>query len=1071
MKTGSSITTILFTDLVSSTEIIRRRGDEGAQRIFEGHHAILSDLLSQGGGEELQWLGDGLMAAFSSTADAVRCAVAMQSSTLQSVSGERLAIRIGLNVGEILRQDTGSGYFGTPLVVARRLCDSASSGQILASNMVSGLLAGRQAFRFRDLGLLELKGIGERVGACEVLYETEQPAAAFARTPFVGREAELEQLVHAVERAKSGHGGLVMVVGEPGIGKTRTIEEASSRARDAGFRVLWGRCYEGEGSPPYGPFAEILAEVSKEADSAELRNDLGSYGIVMARIAPGLRDKLPDVPEPPSLQPDEERYRLLDAVAQYLTLVSRRTPLLLVLDDLHWADGGTIVLLRHIGRLAASSAILIVGAYRDVELDRSHLLGEALSVLRRETGYERVVLKGLDRKHVGELLETIAAREIPEPFRNAIAEETEGNPFFIREILLHLVETGKLHHQEGRWTSKYSVAEMGIPEGVRQVIGRRLSRLSPQTNQLLATAAAFQGTFRFDIATAVAGLDEKAALDALDEALDAHLLRAGPTPEAYDFTHALIRHTLYAEMNPSRQVRLHRRIAEEMERIYGDRAAEHAGEIAREYHRSATLPGAEKGVAHCLTAAERAEAGAAQEEVAALLRIALELLPESDSRRARILGRVGLALAWSQQLDEAVTVAERAADEIAKTEGSEAAAEYLASAADAIWTGSFHHLAWRLAEKGLRLVASRDITWARLAIHDLSRREALDPNYPGIPMDTAERRELFEVVCRNMGRTALGATTADWMCASFSSRADVLERAGQHPVFLMFLAGEFRTAVALSEAFSNQCLQLGQLALAAITLTLAGRAYYALGEIELADRVSARAFEIANRLPQTPFLELQMSGMPIWRSVVRGEEIAQALARLEASLTEAAVENRWTISPMHGCAVLFCALIGKVEGALHHLEEALLAIEQAPGSAVNYAVMVDWSCGGLWYLGRTDHVEVLERNLREKTLEPDFRYDHCDARLAMARLCALQVRWDEATEWFARARAVLEEQGARPLRAITDLDEALMYVRRGAPGDRGQAAKLLGLAIAQFNDIGMPGWTRRAEGLLRECGG
>jgi hypothetical protein len=133
--------------------------------------------------------------------------------------------------------------------------------------------------------------------------------------------------------------------------------------------------------------------------------------------------------------------------------------------------------------------------------------------------------------------------------------------------------------------------------------------------------------------------------------------------------------------------------------------------------------------------------------------------------------------------------------------------------------------------------------------------------------------------------------------------------------------------------------------------------------------------------------------------------------------------------------------------------------------------MVDWSCGGLWYLGRTDHVEVLERNLREKTLEPDFRYDHCDARLAMARLCALQVRWDEATDWFARARAVLEEQGARPLRAITDLDEALMYVRRGAPGDRGQAAKLLGLAIAQFNDIGMPGWTRRAEGLLRECGG
>jgi class 3 adenylate cyclase/tetratricopeptide (TPR) repeat protein len=1069
MKTGSSITTILFTDLVSSTELIRRLGDDGAQRIFERHHAILSDLLSEGGGEELQWLGDGLMAAFSSTAEAVRCAVAMQSSTLQSVSGERLAIRIGLNVGEILQQDTGSGYFGTPLVVARRLCDSAASGQILASNVVSGLLAGRQAFRFRDLGLLELKGIGDRVGACEVLYETEQPAAAFARTPFVGREAELEQLLRAVERAKNGHGGLVMVVGEPGIGKTRTIEEASSRARNAGFRLLWGRCYEGEGSPPYGPFAEILAEVSKEADSAELRKDLGSYGIVMARIAPGLRDRLPDVPEPPALQPDEERYRLLDAVAQYLTVVSRRTPLLLVLDDLHWADGGTIVLLRHLGRLAQSSAILIVGAYRDVELDRSHLLGEALSVLRRETDYERVVLKGLDQRHVGELLETIAAREVPEAFRNAIAEETEGNPFFIREILLHLVEAGKLHHQDGRWTSRYSVEEMGIPEGVRQVIGRRLSRLSPDANQLLAAAAGFQGAFRFDLATAVAGLDEKAALDALDEALDAHLLRAGPTPEAYDFTHALIRHTLYAEMNPSRQVRLHRRIAEEMERAYGDGATEHAGEIAREYHRSATLPGAAKGVPMCLAAAERAEAGAAHEEVAVFLRMALELLPESDSRRARILGRVGLALAWSQQLDEAVTVAERAADEIARTEGTDAAAEYLADAADAIWLGSFHRLAWRLAQKGLRFVGSRDIVWARLAIHDLTRREALDPNHPGIPIDTPERHELFEVICRNLGRTALGATTSDWMCASFSSRADVLERAGQHPSFLMFWAGEFRAALVLFEAFGEQCIQVGQLALAAISLTVAARAHYAIGEIELADRIRARAVEIATRLPRMPVLEVMMAAMHDFRSVYRGEEIEQSLARTLTLATESAIENQWVISPLHGVSVLLCGFLGKVEQALSLLEKALPAIERAPGSAANYTLMIDCACGGLWYLGRADHVVVIERNLREKTLGPDFRYEHCDARLAMARLCALQARWDDAADWFARARAVLEEQGARPLRAITDLDEALMYIRRQAPGDRERAAKLLGLAIAQFNKIGMPGWTRRAEELLREC--
>src|SRR5262245_45711933 len=181
----SSIATILFTDVVDSTALMQRLGDERAGSVFERHHRMLRDAPAAGGGEELQWLGDGQMAAFASPADAVRCAVAMQQGTARPIDGERLRVRIGLNVGEIMR-DAGGGYFGTPVVTARRLCDAAQAGDILCASAVAGVLAGRRAFRFRERGSQELKGLKEPVGVAEVEYDAEEPTAFLATTPFIG---------------------------------------------------------------------------------------------------------------------------------------------------------------------------------------------------------------------------------------------------------------------------------------------------------------------------------------------------------------------------------------------------------------------------------------------------------------------------------------------------------------------------------------------------------------------------------------------------------------------------------------------------------------------------------------------------------------------------------------------------------------------------------------------------------------------------------------------------------------------------------------------------------------------
>src|SRR5262249_19178896 len=216
-----------------------------------------------------------------------------------------------------------------------------------------------------------------------------------------------------------------------------------------------------------------------------------------------------------------------------------------------------------------------------------------------------------------------------------------GNPFFIREVLLHLVEEGTMVREGDRWSAALAVGAMRIPDTVRQVIARRLGRLGAPSRRLLDVAALFTETVRFGIAAHAAELEESAGLDALDEVLAAQLLRSTSDPHAYEFTHALVRHTLYGTLNPPRRVRLHRQIAEAMERAYGADAERYAGEIARQYYQSAALPGAERGVAYCLAAAERAERAAALEEVADALAMALALLPADDARRGQLLARRG----------------------------------------------------------------------------------------------------------------------------------------------------------------------------------------------------------------------------------------------------------------------------------------------------------------------------------------------------------------------------------------------------------------------------------------------
>jgi tetratricopeptide (TPR) repeat protein len=543
---------------------------------------------------------------------------------------------------------------------------------------------------------------------------------------------------------------------------------------------------------------------------------------------------------------------------------------------------------------------------------------------------------------------------------------------------------------------------------------------------------------------------------------------------------ALIRHTLYAELSPSRQVRLHRRIAGAMERLYGDGAMEHAPELAYQYHRSASLPGAERGADYAVAAADQAERLPAWDQVAVFSRMALDLLPEADPRRAQTAGRLGLALAWSTGSDEAARACSEAADFIAKVKGASSAADFLAEAVPAL---SFSNVraAWDLAARGMALIGKRrDATWAILAWADSLRRDAEDPDDVGIPLLTEERREIIRLFQQQPGAAASHmGVQINLQAIVLHNREEAMARVAelrpdrsgnwQRIELLTFYLSEYASARELGEHLAERAEREGDIAGAVSYWSCAARCSYALGEFGEGDAALARCEALATRLTTTSTAGLLAVVARATGGVVRGE-FESVLAGFGARAAEPRPEERWAGAPLRAAGAALMAMNGYSDGAISLLATVIPALERAEGAVDNYPAMACSAADALWAAERTDHLDVVERNLRRKVVEPDFRYVAMDGRLSLARLCALSGRFDEASEWFARARAVLEEQGARYLRAVADYDEALMYARRAAAGDHERALPLLDAALAQFREIGMTGWVRRGEELREQLG-
>jgi transcriptional regulator with XRE-family HTH domain len=902
-------------------------------------------------------------------------------------------------------------------------------------------------------------------------------AAPTESDEFIGRERELAELVVKLRAAASGRGGIVMLLGEAGIGKTRLAQELMTVARGHGAVVLSGRALEGEGQAPYGPWVEAIERYALTRDPDDLRREMGFDAPYIARLVPVVRSRLPDIERPEALSARDERLRLYGAVARFCCAISPQRPVLVFLDDLHWADRDTLGLTRYLAHTLTESRVLLVGAYRDPELgvDASHPLMTTLAALRREIACPTIRLRGFDRQEIVAFLTAAAGRPLAPALVELIGRETSGNPFYAREVLRHVAEA-----QPNTNGGDAAAAMTGVPEGVRQVVADRVERVSAQTARTLHDACGFTGEFSFLVLQKLTQLSEGELLDCLDEAVEAGLLRA-PTAESreWDFSHAIVRHALYEGHTRDRRVRLHRRIAKALESAYRGQELDHAADIAVQYHASAELPDAGAGLRYALAAADQARAAFAHDRVVTLLQIACDLAGAAEAGvRIDIITRLALAEAESVRSVEACASAERALEVMAVSGApARARAEFLLSVAQALKHSGAGTQLWEpLIDRGLGLLpGERNALWAKLTL--------LRDHYAEIrsgPIGSAiwmgQDQEAVAIARGSEDETDYATTLealewrtraeTDALYARIGTWSRPLARLKGLEVVvrdLVYKHGDFVPARRAAEELLAVAQRFGSVSSEAEALTQIANSFLSSGDFTAARARLADAERAIARLGPTHRLHLVPIGFAVglgyyletdWKSVA---EAAEAYARTtDAHHTSVGLGAA-------AYAAIALARTDRPGDARAWLRDFAVASEQAHPMIYLQSWALSGAAAAAWEIAFSDVANTYRRLLLdvERVRAGPTVFGPID--LALARMTALVGANDDADELFERAMRYAEHVGHRPQQAIIAYDRARALVWSGAHDER--ISSLVTHAVSLFDALEMRSWAKRARSL------
>jgi DNA-binding CsgD family transcriptional regulator len=897
---------------------------------------------------------------------------------------------------------------------------------------------------------------------------------------FVGRRSELEALRLAFDQATGGQGRIVMIAGEPGIGKTRIAQELAFHAGQHDAAVLWGYCPEEAGAPPYWPWVQAMRAALRIPHARAALAELGSGAGDIAGIVPEVHALLPDLELPIRLEDAAQaRFRMFDTIRQFVAAMCGRQTMVIVLDDLHWADAPSLRLLEFLAPDLAGNRVLLIGTYRPTELSRQHPLSDTLGGLARARHVARIDLGGLSAEEVHAFTIAATGTTPPDWLSRSLHRQTEGNPLFLREIVRFLEHQGVFRADQPAPLAALPPT-VRIPEGVKEVIGRRLNLLSQRCNEMLALAAVIGRDFAHDLLLRAAHQDGQALDAVLDEAMGAAVIQE-VADRHYQFAHNLIRMTLYDELRPARRRQLHRAVAEALE---ASRRADIGAALPELARHTLAAGDAAKAVDYARQAGERAEALLAFEDAVQFFQTALDALEQhpqvDEAARCRLLFRLGEALRQANDFVRAFATLRAAADLATALNLPEL------SARAAI---AYEHVAWRLAprteppprlllERALRQVTGREPALAAEVTAALCR--ALW--YEGSADEAARQGERAIVMARQLGDPVV-------LAACLWRLLDVLvEREGQD---LLHVATETLTVAR----------QIGNLELVHHAHGWRFMALLEQGEIDAAEAECEASARLESRLRQ-PTYAFAGTLYRVVLATMRGElaEAERLITRMTALTAVPTHQEQLSVQIFHlrreqgrlgELKPVLSAFLGQVAtGSLWRPGLALLQLELGQTDAARavfeqmaadgfdtiprdgrWLFCIVYLCEACAELGDATRAAALYALLRpysgrNVTIGRLIFCGSADRHLGM--LCAAMRDWCAAERHFTAALAMNRRIGARLPLVHTEYEFARMLLARQAQGDRARADVLLRASLESARQLGMHGLERKLTALLTQ---
>jgi DNA-binding SARP family transcriptional activator len=889
---------------------------------------------------------------------------------------------------------------------------------------------------------------------------------------FVGRQRELAELVASLDEACAGHGRLCLLIGEPGIGKSRLAEELVGDARARGARVLLGRCWEAGGAPAYWPWVQALRSYLRETDGGQLATQLGPAATDLALLLPELYELLPGLPPPIATESEAARFRLFHATVEFLRRASSSCPIVLGLDDLHAADTPSLLLLQFLARELAGMRVLVIGALRDVDPVPGEPLTAMLAEVAREPVTRRLPLAGLSEQNVAEYVRLTGAGIGSPELAADLYAETEGNPLFV-------AETVRLLALEAVPSEPGGAVSVAIPQSMRDVISRRLAHLSPECRQALVLASVLGREFALEPLAYVAGTTVDALLETLDEAMAARVIGEAPgTTGQLRFAHVVIRDTIYDALTATRRVRLHRLVIETLEALHGDDPDGHLAELA---HHAIAGSEFEKGYNYARRAGDRELTRFGFEESARLYQIALDALeivaPSAEQDRCRLLLSLGEAQARAGDTPAAQNTSLEAAGLARRLrlgrELGRAAACYGGRVA---WVraGRDHQLV-PLLEEGLTGLGDQDIELrsrllARLAgalrdEHSRDRRDALS----GEAVELARQSGNYNALAFAIDGRILGLIAPDTITECITLSAELREihrRIADREGLVQAHLGRFQAQIIVGDIvaaqtdleamvrIANELRQPAQLWLCNINRALLA---LAAGRINEAARENESAITVGERA--------------VGDTAIAGHRgLASAIYDARGMLEDAEtvirdLPDRFPERPVFRCLHAYThARLGRTKDAQRALDD-LVSHDSDP-----LPFDIEWLYA-MSLLAET--CTLLHDKAAAAVLYPRLlpygelnAFDPPEgARGSVARYLGLLARTlgrdDEAAAHFRQAITINKQMGARLWLAHAQRDYAHMLASN-RPGDRERALALIDDTIIIYCELGLDCWAAEA---------